>query len=153
MTVSPELAAKLARLDALVAEHRLLPTVTVDLPWPAHGVGGLVSRLWAALVPDDALGPWVSIGQGPRTSDVAAFTADGLGITSTSADYGAVRGDATITSDWLVHRDWMITTYEISDCTMSALSFEIWAPAEQLAALAEVVRRVSTATLAAVDRS
>ena len=144
MATRPDPTTLLARRDALATELRRLPTVEVALPWPAQGFDGILGRLWATLAPDDALGPWRTTGQGPRTSDVAALTAEGLGHSSTSSDYGAVRGDATITQDWLVHRDWMITTHEISDCTMSTLTFQIWAPADRLEALAAVVRRVAS---------
>jgi hypothetical protein len=147
VTTRPSRTALLEQHDALTAALRRLPTLTVDLPWPIHGIGGLVQRLWTTLAPDEVLGPWVTIGSGPRTSDVGAFTAEGLGITSTSDDYGGVRGDAVITRDVLVHRAWMISTHEISDCTMSSLSFEIHAPAERLEELAALVRTVATTSI------
>jgi hypothetical protein len=137
----------LTRHTALISELQRLPAVTVAVPWPAQGgaVGPerILQRLWMTLAPDDVLGPWVGVGRGLRTGEVAALTAEGLGRSSSSADYGGVRGDATITQDWLVHRDWMITTSVISDCTMSALEFEIWAQAARLEELAAVVRRVT----------
>ena len=67
------------------------------------------------------------------------LTPAGHGIACRAVDHGGVRGDATKTDHLIVHAAWMITTCEISDCTMSALRIEIHAPAAQLDAVAAVV--------------
>ncbi len=149
MKRSAALTATLTRHDELVAAHRRQPSVVVEAPWPARWEGGsldaFVQRVWDALAPGTALGPWVSIGTHPNAPYHVKLTTEGLGIACSSEDYGGVRGDATKTAHLLVHTAWMIETYEISDCTMSALRVEIHAPAAQLEAVAAVVR-----TLAAV---
>jgi len=144
---SPALTATLTRHDDLVAVHRQEPRVVIEAPWPARWEGGsldaFVQRVWDTLTPGTALGPWVSLTAHPNAPYHVKLTAEGHGIACSSEDYGGVRGDATKTDHLLVHTAWMIETYEISDCTMSALVIEVHAPAEQLEAVAAVVRSLA----------
>jgi len=144
---SPALTATLTRHDDLVAAHRQEPRVVIEAPWPARWEGGsldaFVQRVWDTLTPGTALGPWVSLTAHPNAPYHVKLTAEGHGIACSSEDYGGVRGDATKTDHLLVHTAWMIETYEISDCTMSALVIEVHAPAEQLEAVAAVVRSLA----------
>ena len=147
MKRSAALIATLTQHDDLVAAHRRHPRVTVEVPWPADWEGGsldaFVQHVWDTLAPGTALGPWVSLTAHPNAPYHVKLTAAGHGIACSSEDYGGVRGDATKTDHLLVHSAWMIATYEISDCTMSALRVEIHAPAAQLEAVAAVVRTLA----------
>lgn len=147
MKRSAALTATLTRHDDLVAAHRLEPRIVVEAPWPARWEGGsldaFVQRVWDALAPGTALGPWVALGAHANAPYHVKLTAEGHGLACSSEDYGGVRGDATKTDLLLVHTAWMIETYEISDCTMSALRVEIHAPAAQLEAVAVVVRTLA----------
>ncbi len=148
MKRSAALIATLTQHDELVAAHRRQPCVLVDAPWPADWEGGsldaFVQHVWDTLAPGTALGPWVSLTAHPNAPYHVKLTAEGHGIACSSEDYGGVRGDATTTDLLLVHTAWMIETYEISDCTMSALRIEIHAPAAELEAVAAVVRTLAT---------
>ena len=143
MKRSAALTATLTHHDELVAALAREPSVVVEVPWPDHWDGGsldeFVQRVWDALAPATALGPWVSIGAHPNAPYHVKLTPAGHGIACRAVDHGGVRGDATKTDHLIVHAAWMITTCEISDCTMSALRIEIHAPAAQLDAVAAVV--------------